>query len=77
MNQHIEWGDPPSTPTRYGEVTRFVDALRSRPGEWAKYPHHMTNASSVANNRIRFSGTEWTSRKRTDGRFDIYGRVVA
>lgn len=74
MNDII-WGDPPTTQStgRRGVVQRFVEQLSQRPGEWAKYPH-VVHQSAVTHNKARFPGTEWTSRKRDDGRYDLYAR---
>lgn len=72
----VEWGDPPIGQKRIGELKAFVEALRSRPGEWAKYPHPMANGRSGPSNRKAYPGTQWTSRRREDGTVDMYGRWV-
>ena len=74
----IEWGaPPPPKPSggRHGQgrTQSFVDALKARPGEWAKYPKPLRSTSAYRRN---FRDVEWTSRKRADGKFDVWGRWV-
>lgn len=78
MNDGIVWGDPPlsSKGRNHGETKKFVGALKNRPGEWAKYPHTVKSPSTATHNRRRFPGTDWTTRGRPDGQFDVYGRYV-
>lgn len=74
----IIWQDPPPTKQHEGtpgRVGRMVDALKARPGEWAKDPNpQFRNTQTVR--KHRYPGTEWTARKRPDGQWDVYGRWV-
>lgn len=75
----IVWQAPPvldRSQQRNGRVKEFVDALKSRPGEWALYPDPVRGPSNVSVNRKRFPGTEWTSRRRPDRKYDLYARWV-
>lgn len=79
-NQTIEWGAPP--PWRpgggklgEGRTQQFVKALRERPGEWAKYPATFASAG-IAAYRKNFPQVEWTARKNSEGRHDMYGRWI-
>lgn len=73
----IEWGAPPPKATgRTGAAVEFVAALKTRPGEWAKYPTAMSNCAA-SNLRQRFPGTEWTGRKQADGKSLLWGRWVS
>lgn len=76
----IVWTDPPRSthPDPDSRVDRrsFVDALPARPGEWALYPATVSAASTASVYRRNFPGTEWTARKRADGRYDVYARWV-
>lgn len=70
----LEWGDPPERKTMANRVQVFVELLRARPGEWAKYPHPITR-ETVKNHANRhpkrYPGTEWTHRNG-----ELYGRWI-
>lgn len=73
----IIWKDPPP-PNRGGTVlgktAKFVAALRANPGRWALYRSAKTCGTVVY--RRQYPGTEWTTRRREDGRYDVYARWV-
>jgi hypothetical protein len=76
VSTDIEWGPPPAISAGGARNTKaigFVEALRGRPGEWARYPHSMKSGTSTSTYRRNFPGTKWTARKRSDGRYDMYG----
>jgi hypothetical protein len=74
----IIWGDPPPNQRQPGRTLRFVELLKTRPGEWGLYPMTASSPASATNNKKRFPGTEWKARKSLDepGRFRLYGRWV-
>ena len=81
MSADIVWEDPgvSHASTTRGRVVRFVEALKSRPGEWAKYPHELSASSvgsSVTVNSGRFPGTEWTARDVNTDAAALYGRWI-
>lgn len=72
----IEWCDPPEAPkwSNRNRVQEFVNILRQRPGQWAKYPHPISASTTRQHARrhpARYPGTEWVSR-----RGELYGRWV-
>jgi hypothetical protein len=70
----IEWAEPQPIPR--GRAQTFVDALRCRPGKWAKYPTSVAKGGSSTTYATNHPGTEWASRKRSDGRYDLYARWI-
>ena len=38
MSEDYEWGAPPPSQDMRNSRVRFVEALKKRPNEWAKYP---------------------------------------
>lgn len=73
----IVWQDPPETPRGMsGRCRQFVEALKSRPGEWALYPTPMSSAGSATTYRTTYPEVEWTVRVRPDRKYDMYGRWI-
>lgn len=73
----ITWEEPPPPANgKWGKTQHFVEALKQRPGQWARYPGSYKQGASVTVNRTRFPGTEWTARKQPDGSYHIWGRWV-
>lgn len=75
----IVWQDPPPRvigKAGPGRVGQLVEALKTRPGQWALDPEPAKYPSATTSRAKRYPGTEWTQRKRTDGRIDIYGRWI-
>lgn len=78
----LKWQDPPQDPRGrkpgHGRWKMVADELRSRPGEWALVL--VGSASNVQ--RIKRGedsmgpGFDATSRRRPDGKFDVYARFV-
>ena len=69
MNTAIEWL-PDSVPvpklTGYGRTQRFVEGLRDKPGEWAKFPFEVHDVRTLLRKYPRrYPGTEWAV--NTDG----------
>ena len=77
MNE-MQWETPPR-PTRKtgtpGEQMLFVEQLKARPGEWARWPNPVPNGRS-ARNKMAFPGTEWAQRKQPDGTLAMWARWV-
>ena len=73
MNDEMQWETPPSPGV--GSRQQFVEQLKARPGEWARWPRIVSNAVSSQNQR-EFPGTEWTQRRQPDGTIAIWGRWV-
>lgn len=74
----LKWEEPP--PSRSGPGSNryqpAMDALRSRPGEWAVVADGVA-ASTTAYLRKRFAGFEFTQRQNDDGKtFRTYGRFI-
>lgn len=79
VRDEMVWREPPERKSAggpHGRLGRFVAALRERPGEWALYPHFAGHRVAVTFNRKQYPGTEWTSRSRGDGTYELYGRWV-
>ena len=78
--EEIEWCDPPPSlqgrADRSGRRIRFVNELRGRPGEWAKYGGGWTHRTAGSHLAADFPGVETTSRIRADGLFEVYARWV-
>lgn len=73
----IIWEEPPPVTTHAtGKTQQFVEALKQRPGEWARYPGTYAQPSLGTVNKKRFPGTEWTSRKQEDKRYALWARWV-
>lgn len=74
----LEWEEPPPVQVKYGRVQEFVDVLRTRPEQWARYPHPYSSGSvryMVSKYPKRYVGTEWCSR-RIEGELILYARWV-
>ena len=55
----IEWGAPPPKESGGARNTRtvdFVEQLKTRPHEWAKYPRTMKAGSSTSSYRHNYPG---------------------
>jgi hypothetical protein len=72
----IVWQDPPPIIGGLGTTQRFVQALKERPGTWALYPRALSTSSAASQYSKSFPLTEWTTRRRDDGKYDYYGRWV-
>lgn len=80
----LKWEEPsPSRTTNRSKWREIADQLRERPGEWAlvaegfKYSVYATYINKGRLAPFEPSGSfEGTSRKREDGKFDIYARFV-
>jgi hypothetical protein len=76
----IVWQDPPSTTasgaTQRGAVAKFVEALKARPGVWARYPYPLANRSSPYLNQRRYPGTEWRTVGLQGQAFETFARWV-
>ena len=71
----LEWYDDlPGVPM--SKVFAFIDELKTQPGRWAKYPY-TRSAGDLAQKQRRYRGTEWTARRATDGKMDVFARWVA
>ena len=76
-SQKIKWETPsPAHSENRGKAAVFVEALKTRPSEWALYRENAKNAVLVTEFKRKYPFTEWTSRKNADGTFRIYGRYV-
>lgn len=78
---NIVWQDPPADGrSRWAEV---ANALRARPGQWALVASGASSSLATqirSGRRVAFRPArsfEATSRKRPDGKYDIYARAVA
>lgn len=75
-NSKFEFRQPP-TPAkgRNNRVAKFVEVLRSHPGQWAVYcvNDSATTAYSKAQKyKVRYPGTQWSVRKEADG-YTVFG----
>jgi hypothetical protein len=71
----FEWREPPPKclPLRqvHDETREVIEALKARPGEWA----HMGDfPSNHAKANLRRYGVQMASRRRRDGRYDVWVR---
>lgn len=80
LEVNIQWGAPPPKrgPGRRngGRTFRFVQVLKQRPGQWAKYPWKVKGSGTGVLNAKRYAGTEWTTRSCGNGFFELYGRWI-
>lgn len=80
MSDAIEWAEPPAVSrgraVGHGYTQAFVAALKAHPGEWARYPRSVAGPVASGQYAKQHPGTEWTGRKREDGRRDLYARWV-
>jgi len=70
--------DPPDIDSARSPVLAFIDALRTRPGEWAVYRSGMKQNSAHVNAsalRKRHPNVTFVARKDTDGMYSIFGKV--
>ena len=79
----IKWEEPPRAAAGRGadsELEAILDALRSRPGEWAliREGTHNSFAANIRNGHGLWIRGEFdaTQRKRDDGKFDVWARYV-
>lgn len=75
----IVWRDPP--PSMRGRPRtdvndKFIAALQGRPNTWAMWPRPVPKTTSAGAFAKRYPGTEWVTRRRTDGKADLYGRWI-
>lgn len=79
METNVEWRNPPATKNGSpGQVAKFVDSLKSKPGEYAVYCRGnsaKTGHSKAQQYKKRYPGTEWLVRKEDDG-YTVFGRWV-
>ena len=72
----VNFTDPPPKGQRPGgRMARFVAALSERPDEWAQYPI-ATTAGGLQYAKQAYPSCEWTTRKRQDGKLDMYARYI-
>lgn len=78
----IKWGDPPfaTKGAGSGKYVPLLDAVRSRPGEWACIGRHSASIATSIKRGItqgaRPGEFEATSRNQSGGKADIYVRYV-
>lgn len=63
------WEDPPA-PNFTGRPSGRRDAMRANPGRWMLFGVYASQGGTA----IRRAGFEVATRKREDGRFDVYAR---
>lgn len=78
MTGDIIWQAPPAKTVvrRKGGVrAQFIEALKARPGEWAIYggPQYASVGTEL---KRAYPGVDACSRKRPDGKFDVYARWI-
>lgn len=79
---NIVWQDPPPDGRARNNWTAVAAALRARPGEWALVASGASSSLATqirSGRRVAFGPAgsfEAVSRKRPDGKHDIYARAV-
>lgn len=80
---NIVWQDPPPDGRTVTNWNAVAAALRARPGEWALVASGVSSSLATqirSGRRVAFRPArsfDATSRKRPDGKHDIYARAVA
>jgi len=74
----IEWGELPDAKGGIAGTkrTRFIELLKDRPGEWARYRPGHKHGASVAGQFKKIPGIEAASRSIGNGKYDIWVRWV-
>ena len=78
----IKWQEPPTDGRIRGQWEKVAAALRGRPGEWALVRERADASQAIRIKRATIpafspaGSFEAVSRKREDGKFDVYARYV-
>lgn len=73
----IEWGTPPPPRSSAGAAPKykgFLEALRERPGEWAKAPTEPASSQSAGNTAMAFRNGRVSG--AAPGEFEAVSRTV-